>query len=62
MKKETEYKKNTCSYCLYWQTDCIGISGRCYHPDGYDMLLYDSEKRCEDNYRENTYIINYQEL
>ena len=60
MKKTIDYEKNTCGCCLYWKADdMIGITGRCYHPDGQvyeNMLLFDDEERCDDKYKENTYV------
>ena len=58
MKKETEYKKNTCGYCLYWRSYSKNPwYGTCYHQDNNDMDTWDFKERC-DEYRENTFINN----
>ena len=58
------YEKNTCGGCLYWKSDNpIGITGRCYNPDGFnDMLLFCNEERCYRAYKENTFINNINTL
>lgn len=30
------YEKNTCGGCKNWKADdCIGITGHCFHPEGF---------------------------